>query len=248
MLFRSGTEPKTYCSTHVKTTICVDSGQLRSQYCPDSSLIEKVFIQRETPYNPELYPDNKNSSYYALLEASQLYRQIKEDIINGSSADEIRAVYPGMVTLKVTDVTSNIIVGDENEGSNKKQLIEIETVLGYTLDQINFKTIFTEDYQYQVPLHICEYHTYNSWYDSIINGNGNGNGNTGDNEDNGDGDKNPDENGGANEGEPDGDNNNGNDDNGLIETPYDNKDTIITDDNKKKKQNTNTTELVATLG
>lgn len=224
--FIRGTEPKETCNTHVKVTVCSDSNHLRSQYCPDSSIIEKVFITRETLFNPDLYPDVKNASYQAILEAKNLYNQIKEDINNGMTAEEINTMYPGLVTLNVKEIGSNnSLTNEENSESNsKKQIIEIVSVHGYTIDQLNFKTMLTEDYQYQVPINICEFHTYDKWYDSITDNNG-------DNNENNDGENNGDNQDPEN---PGNDNNNGNPENpddGIIESPDEpeDEDNIITD-------------------
>lgn len=207
--FIRGTEPKETCKTHVTISVCKDSNQLRSQYCPDSSIVDKVFITRETLFDPNLYPDVKSASYQALLEANNLYRQIKTDINNGMTAEEISTMYPGLVTLKVTELNNGVITDDNNEGSSKKQIIEIVSVHGYTIDQLGFKKMLTEDYQYQVPLDICEFHTYQNWYDSITNNGGN---NNGDNNGNGQNPENPGDNG-NNDGSTD------NPDDGIIETP-----------------------------
>ncbi|HBB29130.1 MAG TPA: transglycosylase [Clostridiales bacterium] len=206
--FIKGTEPKETCKAHVKISVCNDSNQLRSQYCPDSSIVDKVFITRETLFNPDLYPDVKNSSYQALIEAINLYRQVKEDINNGMTAEEITTMYPGLVTLKVREISNSVITNEENQGSGKKQVIEILSIHGYTIDQLSFKKMLTEDYQYQVPLDICEFHTYEKWYENMTNNGGNNGNNNGE---------------GQNPDNPGNEDNNGdnteNPDDGIIETP-----------------------------
>ncbi len=173
--FLKGTEPKDYCETHVKISVCTDSNHLRSQYCPESSIVEKVFITRETLFDPDLYPDVKDASYQAILQAIKLYKQVKTDIANGATAEEIQTMYAGLVTLKVTESNNNSVITDIEGGKPKKQIIEIVSVHGYTIDQLDFKRMLTEDYQYQVPLDICEFHTFDKWYGDITN-NGENNG------------------------------------------------------------------------
>ena len=51
-IFIKGTEPTEICDVHVKKAICVESGLLATEYCPPSSVKEKVFIQRKEPYKP----------------------------------------------------------------------------------------------------------------------------------------------------------------------------------------------------
>ncbi len=46
--FIQGTEPKTTCDVHVTATICSETGELATEYCPDP--VTKVFIQRKEPY------------------------------------------------------------------------------------------------------------------------------------------------------------------------------------------------------
>ncbi|WP_281352923.1 penicillin-binding transpeptidase domain-containing protein [Anaerocolumna sedimenticola] len=55
--FARGTVPTEKCDIHVKVTICKDSKQLAGEYCPESSLEEKVYLIKEeksptkdTPY------------------------------------------------------------------------------------------------------------------------------------------------------------------------------------------------------
>lgn len=155
--FVKGTEPKESCDAHVKVAICTDSLHLRTQFCPDASVVEKVLVTTgETLFDADLYPDVKDESYQALFDATKLYKQIKSDIANGMSAEEILALHAGTVTLNVTN-------------SNN---IEILTVNGFTLDQLNFKKMLPEDYEYRVPADVCSYHTYDMWYNNLINNGG----------------------------------------------------------------------------
>lgn len=47
-LFVQGTEPSAACDVHVTATVCSETGELASEYCPDP--VTKVFIQRKEPY------------------------------------------------------------------------------------------------------------------------------------------------------------------------------------------------------
>ena len=50
--FAKGTEPTETCDVHVKAVICKDSDLLATEYCPESSKVEKVYIQRLVPFVP----------------------------------------------------------------------------------------------------------------------------------------------------------------------------------------------------
>lgn len=64
-VFMKGTEPKDFdtCNVHVVGRVCSQSKDHRGRnllfgsYCPEASLIEKVFIQRKEPFMPQ-YPDD----------------------------------------------------------------------------------------------------------------------------------------------------------------------------------------------
>lgn len=45
--FAKGTIPTESCENHVKITICSESGQLASEFCPPESITERVFISKE---------------------------------------------------------------------------------------------------------------------------------------------------------------------------------------------------------
>ena len=51
--FAAGTAPTEYCDVHVKATVCGDTFLFPSEFCPDEALIERVFIARREPLNPE---------------------------------------------------------------------------------------------------------------------------------------------------------------------------------------------------
>lgn len=176
--FIKGTEPKDRCEMHVRTHICKDTLLLRSEFCPDNAVTEKVLmLVDETPFDPDLYPDVKDESYQVLYESVKLYKQVKYDIANGMSPEQIQALHGDSVTINVT--SSNAI--------------EIVTVNGFTLEQLDFKKLLPEDYLYRVPSETCTFHTYDKWYSDLINNGGDildpGDGDgDGDYEDPGDGD------------------------------------------------------------
>jgi len=156
--FIKGTEPKESCESHVKVTICKDTLLLRSQFCPDKDVMERVLVMNgEAPFDADLYPDVKDENYQALLESVKLYKQIKLDIAAGMVPEQIKALYAGSVTINVTNSNT----------------IEILTVNGFTLEQLNFKRMLPEDYEYRVPSDVCTFHTYEKWYKDIINNGGN---------------------------------------------------------------------------
>lgn len=45
--FARGTVPTEKCDIHAKVTICKDTGKIANEYCPESSLEEKVFLTKE---------------------------------------------------------------------------------------------------------------------------------------------------------------------------------------------------------
>ena len=50
--FIKGTEPTEYCDVHVQKDICIESNLLTSEFCPESSVETRVFIQRKEPFIP----------------------------------------------------------------------------------------------------------------------------------------------------------------------------------------------------
>ena len=51
--FAIGTEPKETCDVHIKVTLCSESGLMPNEYCPEDTLVDKVFTQRRIPFAPE---------------------------------------------------------------------------------------------------------------------------------------------------------------------------------------------------
>ncbi|HZK00172.1 MAG TPA: penicillin-binding transpeptidase domain-containing protein, partial [Tissierellaceae bacterium] len=51
-IFASGTVPTEYCEMHVAAKIDVTNGKLATEFCPDESVANRVFIKREPPYIP----------------------------------------------------------------------------------------------------------------------------------------------------------------------------------------------------
>lgn len=45
--FAKGSVPAEKCDIHTKVTICKDSGKIANEYCPESSLVEKVYLSKE---------------------------------------------------------------------------------------------------------------------------------------------------------------------------------------------------------
>lgn len=155
--FIKGTEPKESCDKHVKVIICKDTLLQRSAFCPDKDVTEKVLVMSgDTIFDADLYPDVKEESYPALLEAVKIYKQIKLDIAAGMKAEEILALYGESVTMNATE----------------SKTIEILTVNGFTIEELNYKRMLPEDYLYRVPSDTCTFHTYEKWYQNIINNGG----------------------------------------------------------------------------
>ncbi|TCT14715.1 penicillin-binding protein 1A [Natranaerovirga pectinivora] len=53
--FARGTEPTEVCDVHYKATICTVSNKLATEYCPESTKEERVFIVRPTPLDPSTW-------------------------------------------------------------------------------------------------------------------------------------------------------------------------------------------------
>lgn len=45
--FAKGSAPTEYCDNHVKVTICNESGQIATEFCPQENVTEKVYISKE---------------------------------------------------------------------------------------------------------------------------------------------------------------------------------------------------------
>lgn len=57
--FVKGTEPTETCDVHVKAVVCADTYLLPSEFCPESTHIERVFTSRVEPLLPETWdPEN----------------------------------------------------------------------------------------------------------------------------------------------------------------------------------------------
>jgi len=56
--FVAGTEPTESCDVHVKEVICKDSGLFATEFCPEDSLEEKIFIIRTNPLPIEDMKEN----------------------------------------------------------------------------------------------------------------------------------------------------------------------------------------------
>jgi penicillin-binding protein 1A len=53
--FLKGTEPTEPCDVHFKSTICKDSGLFSTDFCPESSKVPKIYINRPEPLKPETW-------------------------------------------------------------------------------------------------------------------------------------------------------------------------------------------------
>lgn len=195
--FVKGTEPKETCKTHVSREVCSESNLLVNKFCPELTHINKVFITRDVLYAPWLNPYVKDANYQKKLEANKLYIQVKQDIANGSTEEELLATYAGMITLATS----------QNE--NGKTIIQITSVHGIPIDQLDYRMMYTEDYQYQEPIYPCNIHNYNSWYNSITEEDDDGINDDNSNDSNEDNLENNDENNDNNDNENQNGNNNG---------------------------------------
>lgn len=52
-IFANGTVPTKYCDMHVALEIDATNGKIANEYCPESVVETRIFIQRTPPYNPQ---------------------------------------------------------------------------------------------------------------------------------------------------------------------------------------------------
>jgi len=57
--FAQGTVPTKTCDVHVKVKVCEASGLFPTEYCPEETIVEKVFTSRVEPLVPESWDPNK---------------------------------------------------------------------------------------------------------------------------------------------------------------------------------------------
>lgn len=151
--FVKGTEPTSFCKTHIEANVCTLSGMAQGPYCPLDSIEKKVFITRETLYDPMMNPLEKNESYYALLENYKLYLEIKAQIENKNLDDAtIENVYGGVVKMY--------------DG-------QISHINGIAVEDLVVNGLLTQDYNYQMPINECIWHNVYHWNEYLNSQNGN---------------------------------------------------------------------------
>ena len=138
--FVNGTVPTEFCDVHVTAKVCTESNMLAGPYCPPDLIKERVFIQRDEPYDPLNYPYVKTQYYEPILNAIRLYEQIQDEIRNSGNT--------------ITPEQLKQIYGDQIKIENGK----VVAVNGLTLGEMVIDTMLTEDYQYQVPNKVCTIH------------------------------------------------------------------------------------------
>lgn len=141
--FVPGTQPTEVCDVHVQAEVCTASKMLKSPFCPGNLIETRVFVKRETLYDPEA----KTSNY----DAKKLYQQVLEDRVT-FSLEELKQIYLGQVEF-------------EENGNVAK-------VLGIPVADLAFSGLLTADYEYQVPTKTCTYHTqwhYDQWQNNEQN-------------------------------------------------------------------------------
>ncbi|MBN2286218.1 MAG: PBP1A family penicillin-binding protein [Tissierellales bacterium] len=151
--FVKGTEPVKTCETHVEMSVCSLSGKLQSQYCPLDQLETRVFIKRDPLYDPILNPNKKDGNYEILLQTYSIYQKALIEIANAGDVpiETLEAVYAGVLTFENGAITH---------------------VNGIPVEDIKSIGLLTQDYIYQVPTEICNWHTAYHWnqYINSING------------------------------------------------------------------------------
>jgi penicillin-binding protein 1A len=141
--FVKGTEPTSFCKTHIEANVCTLSGMAQGPYCPLDSLEKKVFITRDTLYDPLLNPLEKDDSYYTILENYQTYLEIKSQIENKNLDDAtIENVYGGLVKMY--------------DG-------QISHINGIAVEDLVINGLLTQDYNYQMPVDECTWHNVYHW-------------------------------------------------------------------------------------
>lgn len=142
--FVKGTEPTSYCKTHVEASVCTASGMIQGSYCPLDTVESKVYIARESLYDPIMNPYIKSNSYYTLLENYNLYIKIKNEIQNRSYVDDaaIENAYNGIIQVY--------------DG-------QISHVNGIAVEDLVINGLLTKDYNYQLPVKECDWHNSFHW-------------------------------------------------------------------------------------
>ncbi len=87
--FIKGTEPTEYCDVHVQKDICIESNLLTSEFCPESSVETRVFIQRKEPFIPS--KDGRiplDASYEVPKEYCDIHNQFYEQYPDEEPEDE----------------------------------------------------------------------------------------------------------------------------------------------------------------
>ena len=92
--FEQGTQPKEYCDVHKTEKVCIVSGQLANEYCPEETIKEKVFIVRPVPYVPPSQngPFPKDAQYELPVSKEEAYCNMhgpnSGTIINPNNPDD----------------------------------------------------------------------------------------------------------------------------------------------------------------
>ncbi len=184
--FIEGSQPKETCETHVKANVCNVSNMLFSEFCPEDHKEERILIQREIPYDLDMFPYEKGNNFEELTEALTLFYQIQNDIRTGMSPRDIHNLYPGLVTFNVYNSDGTMLPDDNGDKLPDYLLlpalefdvtfetdlwhrIEITSVLGFSYEELNFSRLYVEDYEYQVPTDICNWHGFQTWYNGVLN-------------------------------------------------------------------------------
>jgi penicillin-binding protein 1A len=142
--FVRGTEPNTFCDIHVEATVCAGSGLLPNPYCPPDQLETRVFISRETLYNPLYNPNVRNVSHDSLIATYEYYQQVRDEIrnVDNLSDEEIADFYDNRVQL----VNGVIVYVDD-----------------IAVVDLYLSGLRTQDYAYQVPINTCTIHNRYHW-------------------------------------------------------------------------------------
>lgn len=91
-IFAEGTEPKELCGAHVAVKVCSASGLLAGEFCPASSIIEKICIQRPIPYDPSQHGNQvpADYGYHAPSSSCNVHTQLDnifQDLLNQDNND-----------------------------------------------------------------------------------------------------------------------------------------------------------------
>lgn len=128
-IFAKGTEPKEICDTHVQFNVCSASNKIANEYCPEDSIVSRVFIKRDPPYNPAEHNGivPKDYPYTVPFESCDVHNQDNaiDDFLDDLLDDEDENSED--ISIPSDDENNNEVPDDDIEnGNNNNENNEIQ--------------------------------------------------------------------------------------------------------------------------